>query len=181
MEETSAGRGAAVRGGMRGAIEADPAAPAVRVHAALDEARLTAWGERVGRSVPVPLFVALRGDLGAGKSTLARAVARGAGVRGSIPSPTYNLLLEYHTERADVRHLDLFRLEDPSDVWELGWEELGTGKDLVLVEWPDRVEALLPRDRWDVTLAVTAAPDVRVIEVLVLGAAPPVPPLESTV
>jgi tRNA threonylcarbamoyl adenosine modification protein YjeE len=120
--------------------------------AEMTEAELTAWGERVGREAPTPLVLALRGDLGAGKSTLARAVARGAGVAGEVPSPTFNLMFRYDTGRAHIHHLDLYRLEREDEVWELGWAELGEPGDLVLIEWPERAEALLPSPRWEVRL-----------------------------
>src|SRR5213075_2489853 len=101
----------------------------------VDEAQLTAWGERIGAQAAAPLVLALRGDLGAGKSVLARAVARGAGVAGHMPSPTYNLLYKYSSPRGfDVYHLDLYRLEHPDDVWELGWRDLGEGAQIVLIE-----------------------------------------------
>jgi tRNA threonylcarbamoyladenosine biosynthesis protein TsaE len=154
-----------------------PAGADPRLEVRLTEDRLVAWGERVGRTVELPAFLAIRGPVGAGKSTLARAVARGAGVAGSIPSPTFNLLLRYSSERAEVQHLDLYRLEEPDEVWELGWEELGTGSHLVLVEWPERVEHLLPADRWDVSLEETGDPARRLLRVLRLGSAPAVPPL----
>lgn len=121
----------------------------------LSESELAAWGERIGSSAAVPLVLALRGQLGAGKSVLARAVARGAGVAGHMPSPTFNLLYRYRASRGiDVVHLDLYRLEDAAEVWELGWAELGDGAEIVLVEWPERAEALLPADRWDVWLVI---------------------------
>jgi tRNA threonylcarbamoyladenosine biosynthesis protein TsaE len=119
----------------------------------LSEAELEAWGERIGREAQPPLLLALRGDLGAGKTTLARAVARGAGVEGPIPSPTYNLLFRYVTPREVVIvHLDLYRIESPDEVWELGWGDLPAEDELVLVEWPERAEALLPTPRWEVRL-----------------------------
>ena len=123
----------------------------------LSEPELEAWGRAVGGSVvaggSLPLVLALRGPLGAGKSVLARAVARGAGVEGPMPSPTYNLLFSYGGDGGvRVHHLDLYRLDDPDDVWELGWSELGEGEQVVLIEWPERAESLLPRDRWDVYL-----------------------------
>lgn len=129
------------------------AAPAI-----LSEPALEAWGRAVGEaavagSVALPLVVVLRGPLGAGKSVLARAVARGAGVETPMPSPTYNLLFTYDTGDLVVHHLDLYRLDDPDDVWELGWDELGQGREVVLIEWPERAESLLPADRWDVRLA----------------------------
>lgn len=119
----------------------------------LNENQLRAWGERIGQKIETPVFIALRGELGAGKSVLARAVARGAGVRSPMPSPTFNLVYRYPSERGlEVVHLDLYRLEHPEDVWELGWRELATGNEIVLVEWPERAEALLPLPRWEVGL-----------------------------
>ncbi len=118
----------------------------------LDEPRLVAWGSRIGASVAVPAVFALHGDLGAGKSVLARAIAVGAGVAAHMPSPTFNLRFEYQGERALVQHLDLYRLNDPSEVWELGWRDLGYDEEIVLIEWPQRAEALLPAPRWDVFL-----------------------------
>lgn len=121
----------------------------------VSEEQLTAWGEKIGASTALPLVLALRGELGAGKSVLARAVARGAGVEGAMPSPTFNLLFRYTGAKgAEVIHIDLFRLEAEDDVWELGWSELGEGRQIVLIEWPERAEALLPGDRWDIQLAV---------------------------
>jgi tRNA threonylcarbamoyladenosine biosynthesis protein TsaE len=101
--------------------------------------------------VRTPVVFALRGELGAGKSVLARALARGAGLHGPMPSPTFNLLFRYETARnLIVSHLDLYRLEDPEEVWELGWRELGEGNEIVLIEWPERAEHLLPQRRWDI-------------------------------
>ncbi|MGK7313565.1 MAG: tRNA (adenosine(37)-N6)-threonylcarbamoyltransferase complex ATPase subunit type 1 TsaE [Candidatus Longimicrobiales bacterium M2_2A_002] len=161
----------------------------ITASAVLTEPALEGWGRRVGEAaaggaIPVPLFVALRGPLGAGKSVLARAVARGAGVTSSMPSPTYNLLFSYDGEGVRVHHLDLYRLEDPDDVWELGWQELGGDGQVVLVEWPERAETLLPPDRWEVTLSFpgddAAATTLRRIEVRRLGRAPEVPALPES-
>ena len=120
----------------------------------MDQGELEAWGTRIGTEAHTPLVLALRGELGAGKSVLARAIARGAGVEGHMPSPTFNLVYEYASARGiSVVHLDLYRLTDPAEVWELGWGEMGGGGQIMLVEWPERAEDLLPPDRWDVTLA----------------------------
>ncbi len=143
----------------------------------LTQPMLEAWGERIGREAAVPLVLALRGQLGAGKSVLARAIARGAGVSGHMPSPTFNLLYRYHAARGiDVVHLDLYRLEHPDEVWELGWAELGDGQELVLMEWPEQAEALLPTDRWDVTLAIPGEEStLRSLRAERRGAAPALP------
>ena len=136
----------------------------------LDEAGLTAWGERVGREAAAPLVLALRGDLGAGKSTLARAIARGAGVRGASPSPTYSLVLHYETPRGvRLAHLDLYRLNDPDEVWELGWAELPGEGEIVLIEWPSRAESLLPEPRWEILLEESDDPDRRQVSVAAVG------------
>jgi tRNA threonylcarbamoyladenosine biosynthesis protein TsaE len=119
----------------------------------LDEAALTEVGRKIGASVETPVIFALRGDLGAGKSVLARGIAQGAGVDAHMPSPTFNLLFQYETADRVVSHLDLYRLIDPSEVWELGWRDLGTDNQIVLIEWPERAEALLPSPRWDVFIA----------------------------
>ncbi len=125
----------------------------------LDEAGVVAWGRRIGEAsvagnVALPLVVALRGDLGAGKSVLARAVARAAGVTSPMPSPTFNLVFRYDGAAGiEVYHVDLYRLDDPDEVWELGWRDMGSGRQIVLIEWPERAESALPPDRWDVWLA----------------------------
>lgn len=147
--------------------------------ALLTEAELEAWGRAIGSAVDPPLVLALRGELGAGKSVLARAVARGAGVAGALPSPTFNLVYRYETARGVVvHHLDLYRLEDPEEVWELGWAELGEDRDVVLIEWPERAESLLPARRWDIYLEIPEpGAAVRRVRAVRRGDAPPLPEL----
>jgi tRNA threonylcarbamoyl adenosine modification protein YjeE len=143
----------------------------------LSEAELARWGEVIGAEVRAPMFVLFRGPLGAGKSVLARAIARGAGVEGAIPSPTFNILFRYPTSRGiQIVHLDLYRVSEPGELWELGWQELGAPDELVLVEWPERAEEQLPRDRWEVTLAhIDGDPDSRSVEVNRVGRPPHLP------
>lgn len=107
----------------------------------------------MGRAVERPAWFALRGELGAGKSVLARAIARGAGVTSAMPSPTFNLVFRYEIpDGPRVWHIDLYRLAAEDEVWELGWQDLGAGDEIVLVEWPERAESLQPPDRWDLHL-----------------------------
>src|SRR5690606_838353 len=147
--------------------------------ALLTEAELEASGRSIGRTVEPPVVLALRGELGAGKSVLARAVARGAGVTGALPSPTFNLVYRYEADRGIVvHHLDLYRLEDAEEVWELGWAELGEDRDVVLIEWPERAESLLPARRWDIYLAIPEpGAMVRRVRAVRRGAAPALPEL----
>jgi tRNA threonylcarbamoyladenosine biosynthesis protein TsaE len=150
----------------------------------LSEPALVAWGKRLGALAPRPAFFALRGELGAGKSVLARAIARGAGVEGPMPSPTYNLLFRYEADDGvTVSHLDLYRLSREEEVWELGWSELGLGDEIVMVEWPERAAALLPPRRWEIVLehvepegaAGAAGAELREVTVRALGGAHELP------
>lgn len=146
------------------------------MEAVLTEEALERWGRRIGAEARTPLVIALRGDLGAGKSTLARAVAHGAGVQGDVPSPTFNLVFRYDTPRGvQVQHLDLYRLEHPDEVWELGWQELGAADELVLIEWPERAEALLPAPRWEVAIEDEGDPGTRRVSARPVGDPPPLP------
>jgi tRNA threonylcarbamoyladenosine biosynthesis protein TsaE len=150
------------------------------MEAVLSERALVEWGRRLGAEARTPLVLALRGDLGTGKTTLARAVAQGAGVEGEVPSPTFNLVLRYASPGGTrVAHLDLYRLERPDEVWELGWEELPEEDELVLIEWPERAEALLPVPRWEVELAEEGDPRVRRVRARAVGAPSPLPPLPA--
>jgi len=90
--------------------------------------------------------VGLRGDLGAGKTTLARAIIRAAADDPDliVPSPTFTLVEVYETPRGAYWHFDLYRLEAPEQVYELGWEE-ALADGVVLVEWPERLGRLLPK------------------------------------
>jgi len=138
----------------------------------LTEEELVRWGRRIGRGVEPPVVLALRGPLGAGKSVLARAVAWGAGVLETMPSPTFNLLFRYEgTGGVSVTHLDLYRIPDPADLWELGWEELTREDEIVIIEWPERAGSLLQPDRWDVDLRIPdGAPTYRDVAVTRVGA-----------
>ena len=138
----------------------------------LSEPQLAAWGQRIGASVEPPLWVALDGPLGAGKSVLARAICRGAGVVGHIPSPSFTLVQQYESARGfRIHHVDLFRLEAGDPIEPLGWDDLVGGTGLVLLEWPGRAEGQQPDDRWDVALDYGETPGERVVSTWRRGAA----------
>lgn len=143
----------------------------------LSEREVVQWGTRIGREVDVPIFLGLRGPLGAGKSVLARAIARGAGVEVSIPSPTFNLLFRYQgREDLEVVHIDLYRLRSPDELWELGWDELGQGPEIVIVEWPERAAEQLPDNRWDIFLSAPESGSLaRLVQVHRIGDPPHLP------
>jgi tRNA threonylcarbamoyladenosine biosynthesis protein TsaE len=95
--------------------------------------------------------VLLTGELGAGKTTFVQGVAKGLGVEDRVVSPTFTLIKEY-SGRLDVAHVDVYRLDRVQDVVDLGLDELGQGEDVLLVEWGDVIEELLPDERLQVEL-----------------------------
>ncbi len=126
-------------------------------HAAEGRLRLTreelvAWGEAFGRAARSPLCVAIAGELGAGKTTLVQAICRGYGVTEPVTSPTFALVHEYSAPRSRVFHLDLFRIENRSELAGIGWEDILAADALVLIEWPERAAEYLPRDHVGIEL-----------------------------
>jgi len=125
------------------------------IYDAADEAATAALGAALAELVPDGTTVALRGTLGAGKTRLVQAVAEAAGVdRRDVSSPTFVLVHEYHGRRT-IYHLDAYRVADLDEFEQLGPDEYFEGEGITLVEWADRVEPCLPRERIDVRIEVT--------------------------
>jgi tRNA threonylcarbamoyladenosine biosynthesis protein TsaE len=121
-------------------------------HLRLTEAELRHWGEELGKSINPPLIVTLTGELGVGKTTLAKAICLGYGVREEITSPTYALVHEYRAPRSAAFHIDLYRLDSPDQLTNLAWDEIVSSRSLVLVEWPERAGSRLPEDHLPIDL-----------------------------
>ncbi len=111
---------------------------------AVTEPELRSWGEQLGRAVTAPLAIAISGEVGAGKTTLAQAICRGAGVRDFVTSPTFALVQRYDGPRFPVYHIDLYRLDSARDLVNLGWDDVLRDDALVLIEWPERADDHLP-------------------------------------
>jgi tRNA threonylcarbamoyladenosine biosynthesis protein TsaE len=125
---------------------------AARGRLALTRPELERWGFDFGASARPPLCVAIRGDLGAGKTTLVRAICRGYGVEADVTSPTFALVHEYASPRSVTYHLDLYRLERESDLVNIGWYDIIARHALILVEWPERAGGMLPADHVSIEL-----------------------------
>lgn len=111
-------------------------------------------------------IVLLNGDLGMGKSVFSRAILRALTRMPEldVPSPTFTLVQTYDTPKGEVYHFDLYRLKDPEELYEIGWEDaLSTG--ILLVEWPDRLGYLRPKQAVSVTLAAGETPQSRIITI----------------
>jgi len=120
-----------------------------------DETATERLGAALARRLRPRDVVALQGGLGVGKTTLVRAILRAASGDATlvVPSPTFTLVEVYDTPRGVFWHFDLYRLEAPEQVFELGWEEARTD-GIALVEWAERLGTLLPEARLTVTLAI---------------------------
>lgn len=104
--------------------------------------------------------VLLQGDLGSGKTTLARAILTALGVKETVPSPTFTLVQPYDTPHLAVSHYDLYRLKRASELEELGLDE-ALENGAALIEWPERAEGRLPQDA--LTVQLQAEPERRAI------------------
>jgi tRNA threonylcarbamoyl adenosine modification protein YjeE len=124
-----------------------------------DPAATVALGGRVAKGLETGDAVALEGDLGAGKTTLARAILRALGVTEDVPSPTFTLVQIYETQHLTVRHYDLYRIEKASEMDELGLDD-ALAEGAALIEWPERGESRLP-DMLHIALAASG-PDARI-------------------
>ena len=119
-----------------------------------DEAATIEFARRVWHALPETLdgwTLLLRGELGAGKSTFARALIKAAGHDGAVPSPTYTLVEPYTLPNTTIYHVDLYRIADEEELRYLGWKELDHG--FRLVEWPERAPSLLQAADLELTLS----------------------------
>ena len=134
--------------------------PSLRIELA-DETATAALARRLAALSRPGDVIALSGDLGSGKTSFARAFIRALGSGGEeVPSPTFTLVQIYDVSDRTIWHFDLYRLARPDDVWELGLEE-ALADGVSLIEWPDRLGGVLPRERLDLALLPAGAPQAR--------------------
>jgi tRNA threonylcarbamoyladenosine biosynthesis protein TsaE len=119
-----------------------------------DEAATARLGEAIARLLQAGETVCLSGPLGAGKSTLARALIRAlTRTDEDVPSPTFTLVQFYEGPRLKIAHFDLYRLSSPDEAYEIGLDE-ALDDGAAVIEWPERLEGRLPADRLDVEIAL---------------------------
>ena len=122
-----------------------------------DEAATARLGAAIARSLRAGEAVCLTGPLGAGKSTLARALIRALTTPDEdVPSPTFTLVQFYEGPRLKIAHFDLYRLTNPDEAYEIGLDE-ALDDGAAVIEWPERLQGHLPPDRLDVEIALEGA------------------------
>ena len=126
-----------------------------------NEAATQALGRAIAAALRPGEAICLWGPLGAGKSTLARALVRALTTTDEeVPSPTFTLVQFYEGARLNVAHFDLYRLTSPDEAYEIGLDE-ALDEGAAVIEWPERLDGRLPRDRLDVEIALAHTEDGR--------------------
>lgn len=111
-----------------------------------NEAETVGFGIELGQNVKPGTVIALTGDLGAGKTTLTKSIAKGLGIEDVITSPTFTIVKEYETGRLPLYHFDVYRIGDIDEMYELGYEEYFFGQGVCVVEWADLIDEIMPEE-----------------------------------
>lgn len=131
-----------------------------------DEAATLALGASLAKVLKPGWVVYLRGNLGAGKTTLVRGILRAYGYAGRVKSPTYTLLESYVLSKFTLQHYDLYRMIDPREWLDAGFRDDCNATTLCLVEWPEKAEGLLPRPDVEIRLSLAGEGRTAHIEAL---------------
>ena len=121
-----------------------------------DEQATLALGAAVASALEPGLIIYLRGELGAGKTTLARGLLRSLGHAGAVKSPTYTLVEVYEVSRLHLHHFDFYRFQDPREWIDAGFRDSFNGRTVSLIEWPERAAGQLPPADLQVDLELLA-------------------------
>ncbi|MEE5990336.1 MAG: tRNA threonylcarbamoyladenosine biosynthesis protein TsaE [Firmicutes bacterium ADurb.Bin354] len=111
-----------------------------------------ALGEKIGMEASPGLVITLKGDLGVGKTVLAQGLAKGLGIEEPVNSPTFTILQVYDEGRLPFYHFDVYRIEDPDEMYEVGFEDYFYGEGVCMIEWAELIEELLPENAMHITI-----------------------------
>ena len=104
------------------------------------------FGKKLGKNAVPGMIICLDGDLGTGKTVIAKGIALGLGITEPVSSPTFTVVKEYQEGRLPLYHFDVYRIEDPGEMEEIGYEEYFFGNGVTVVEWADMINELIPKD-----------------------------------
>ena len=131
-------------------------------------------GKKIGSELLPGDTVVLRGEMGAGKSEICRGIARALGITCPIPSPTFTIVNVYETACCQLYHYDFYRLNGLDELYEAGLDEWIGGDGIALIEWPERVEEVVPEKCLEITITMTPdKPDRRSFLLRVFGSIHP--------
>lgn len=136
-------------------------------HSLPDERQTDRWGRALAAALPEQSLVkqafviTLQGDLGAGKTTLARSILQALGVTGRIKSPTYPLVEFYNLPKYPAYHFDLYRFSSPDQWFDAGFDDIFASPGLMMVEWPDKAAGAMPAADLDIQLQLADIDDTR--------------------
>jgi len=112
-----------------------------------------AIGKLIAAQLCFPACVYLYGEMGAGKTTLTKSIIGALGCQGEVTSPTYNLVQEYEVELGTIFHMDVYRIDDPSELEFLAIDDLWSDSSLFLIEWPEKGAGFLPQANFEISIS----------------------------
>ena len=128
-----------------------------------------ALGMVLGAALHAGDTVLLRGDMGAGKSELARGIAGGLGITGAVPSPSFTIMQQYTKGRIPLYHFDCYRLSGAAEFYAMGMEEYIEADGIAMVEWPDRAEEAMPSRYLGIAIRQEGEEDDRILDIVTRG------------
>lgn len=111
-----------------------------------------AFGEKIGKQAFPGMVICVDGDLGTGKTVLAQGIAKGLGVAEPVVSPTFTIIQEYRDGRIPFYHFDVYRIEEPEEMYEVGFEDYFYGDGVCMIEWAELIRELLPEGYVHITI-----------------------------
>ena len=123
-----------------------------KIYESWNEGDTYRFGEKMAAAAGAGSLYCLEGDLGVGKTVFTQGFAHGLGIDEPVTSPTFTIVQEYETGRLPLYHFDVYRLADPEELEEIGYEEYFFGEGVCLIEWPSRIEELIPSDAIRITI-----------------------------
>lgn len=136
-----------------------------RIFSLADETETEKLGQKLAKVLSSRICIFLEGDLGAGKTTFTRGLIRAMGYTGIVKSPTYTLVESYEFDACSVYHFDLYRLADPEELEYIGVRDYFNDKSVVVVEWPDKGDGVLPEPDLVITINYEKESSGRIAEI----------------